>query len=228
MSKIRVLVVDDSVVIRRLVSDFLNSEPELEVVGVAANGRIALSKITQLQPEVVVMDVEMPELDGLATLAEIKKTHRSLPVIMFSTLTERGAGATLDALALGAVDYVTKPANVGSITEALNRVRLELVPKIKQFGGKGKKLGPTAPALTPMPRPAPVQPAARPIIAPGPSPRVDVVAIGVSTGGPDALLKLLPSFPEDFPVPIFAPSFINSGGLFLASVELFLFCFCFV
>src|SRR4051812_20533670 len=103
--RIRVLVVDDSVVYRRLVSDTLTEDPALEVVGTAANGKIALQKLTQVNPDLVILDVEMPEMDGLATLAELRKTHPSLPVIMFSVLTERGAEATLEALARGASSY---------------------------------------------------------------------------------------------------------------------------
>src|SRR6266705_2952945 len=113
MSKIRVLVVDDAVVFRRLVSDELSNDPALEVVGTAANGRIALARMPQVNPDFVILDIEMPEMDGLATLTELRKTYRHLPVIMFSALTERGAKATLDALALGATDYFTKPSNTG-------------------------------------------------------------------------------------------------------------------
>src|SRR5215831_17991612 len=131
MSKIRVLVVDDAVVFRRLVSDELANDPALEVVGTAANGRIALAKITQVNPDVVVLDVEMPELDGLATLKELRKRYPRLPVIMFSALTERGAAATLDALALGATDYFTKPANTGGLDGSLEVIREQLIPKIK-------------------------------------------------------------------------------------------------
>src|SRR6516162_10366754 len=119
MSKIRVLVVDDAVVFRRLLADELSSDPALEVVGTAANGRIALARMPQVNPDLVVLDVEMPEMDGLATLAEIRKTYPRLPVIMFSALTERGARATLDALALGATDYFTKPANAAGLDASL-------------------------------------------------------------------------------------------------------------
>src|SRR6478672_4875067 len=115
MPKFRVLVVDDAVVFRRLVSEELSRDPALEVVSTAANGRIALAKMSQVSPDVVILDVEMPEMDGLATLAELRKTYPRLPVIMFSALTERGAEATLDALALGATDYFTKPTNAGSL-----------------------------------------------------------------------------------------------------------------
>ena len=133
MPKIRVLLIDDAVVIRRLVGDVLNADPAIEVVGTAANGRIGLAKIPQVNPDLVTLDMEMPEMDGLETLKALRKTYPKLPVIMFSTLTARGAAATFDALALGANDYVTKPANVGSVAAAIERVREELVPKIKAF-----------------------------------------------------------------------------------------------
>ena len=104
MRKIRVLIVDDSVVIRRLLTDILARDPEIEVVGTAANGRIALQKLTQVNPDLVTLDIEMPELDGLATLPLLRKDYPKLPVIMFSTLTERGAAAMFEALARGATD----------------------------------------------------------------------------------------------------------------------------
>jgi two-component system chemotaxis response regulator CheB len=121
--KIRVLIVDDAVVFRRLVADELARDPALEVVGTAANGRIALAKMSQVNPEVVILDVEMPEMDGLATLKELRKTYPRLPVIMFSALTERGAEATLDALALGASDYFTKPASADGANACLGVIR---------------------------------------------------------------------------------------------------------
>src|ERR1700683_4830879 len=117
MPKIRVLVVDDAVVFRRAVADELAADPALEVVGTAANGRIALAKLSQLNPDLVVLDVEMPELDGLQTLAALRKTHPHVRVIMFSALTERGAEATLEALSLGASSYFTKPAKAGGLQD---------------------------------------------------------------------------------------------------------------
>ena len=98
MRKIRVLIVDDSAIIRQTVSDELGLDPEIEIAGTAPNGQIALAKMTQVNPDFVLLDVEMPVLDGLKTLCELKKTHRRIPVMMFSSLTERGADATLDAL----------------------------------------------------------------------------------------------------------------------------------
>ncbi|MCC7125881.1 MAG: response regulator, partial [Acidobacteria bacterium] len=141
MPKIRVLAVDDAVVVRRMVSDALDAEPDIEVVGVAANGRIALQKITQLAPDIITLDVEMPELDGIATVREIRKQWPDLPVIMFSTLTERGATATFDALAAGATDYCTKPANVGSVTAAQERIRQHLAPKLRLLTERARQRG---------------------------------------------------------------------------------------
>src|SRR5882757_3679313 len=115
MRKIRVLVVDDSVVVRRLLSDAIARDPALEVVGTASHGGIALKKLPLLNPDIVTMDVEMPEMDGLTALAEIRKLGLKLPVVMVSSLTERGAVATLDALALGATDYVTKPSGASGV-----------------------------------------------------------------------------------------------------------------
>lgn len=194
MPKIRVLVVDDAVVIRRTLSDVLGSDPDLEVVGTAANGRIALSKIRQLKPDLVTLDVEMPEMDGLEALAEIRKDYPKLPVIMFSSLTARGASVTLDALAGGANDYVTKPANANSKGAAEQSVRDELIPKIKVFCSKSIGIN-----RDPLPTPSKASDVAS---RSQPSQRVDIVAIGVSTGGPNALEEIIPALPADFPVAI--------------------------
>ena len=191
MSKIRVLVVDDAAVLRRAVSEELAADPAIEVVGTAANGRIALAKLPQVNPDLVILDVEMPELDGLATLREIRKNYPKLPVIMFSALTERGAEATLEALSLGATDYFTKPAGAGGLEESLRVIREELVPEIKTLCARPVAKAAFAPPATPAARPG----AAR--RAP-----VEVIAIGTSTGGPNALADLFAGLPADLPVPI--------------------------
>ena len=198
MPKIRILVVDDSVVVRRMVSDALASDPQLEIAGTAANGKIALAKIPQVNPDIVILDVEMPELDGIGTLLGIRKSLPALPVIMYSTLTQRGAEATLDALSKGATDYVTKPSNVGSAAQGLECIRTQLIPKIKAICIRVLGL--------PLPCPPTATVASKLIPArlafPRREERIDIVAIGVSTGGPNALASLMPTFPRDFPVPV--------------------------
>lgn len=199
--KIRVLVVDDSVVIRRLVTHALGEDDGIEVLGAAPNGVIALQRIRQLNPDVVTLDIEMPEMNGLDVLRQIRKSHPGVRVIMFSTLTERGATATIEALSLGASDYVTKAANAGSLEKSMLSLRSELVPKIKQFFRTGSA-GMTSSAPPP----------AKPSVIPAPAPTLfrpaksltsrKVVAIGVSTGGPNALAEVVPMFPKTFCLPI--------------------------
>ncbi|HEX5135658.1 MAG TPA: chemotaxis-specific protein-glutamate methyltransferase CheB [Planctomycetota bacterium] len=185
MANARVLVVDDSVVCRRLVASILDEAEGVEVVGTAPNGRIALDKVRQLAPDVVVLDIEMPEMDGLTALAELRRGHPAVKVVMFSVLTERGAAATLDALSLGAADYATKPAATADHADAVRAVREQLVPKVLALVAR-------APAASLLPPPAPPAPAAEPA----------VLAIAASTGGPDALPELLLALPREFPVPV--------------------------
>ncbi len=189
------LVVDDAVVVRKIITNCLEADPAIEVAGTAANGRIALTKIPQLKPDLVTLDILMPKLDGLGTLREIRKDYPRLPVIMFSTLTERGGMKTLEALSLGATDYVTKPSNVGGVSISMERIREELLPKVRHFGSLSAGIF-TPPAVRPAP--APPRRAAPSTLAE----RVDVVAIGISTGGPNALADLFPVFDKGFPVPV--------------------------
>jgi two-component system, chemotaxis family, protein-glutamate methylesterase/glutaminase len=198
--RIRVMVVDDSVVIRRLVTQALEQDPMIEVVGTASNGAIGLQRIPQFNPDVITLDIEMPDMNGLEMLRRIRREYPQLRVIMFSTLTERGAAVTLEALTLGADDYVTKVSNEGSLDRSMARLRQEMIPKIKQFfrvAAPGAAAAPAAKATVPA---LPVA-AAKPILQ-GLKLRPKVVVIGVSTGGPAALGAILPSFPASFPLPI--------------------------
>lgn len=193
MRKVRVLIVDDSTVMRRMLSDSLAADPQIEIAGTAAQGRIALAKIPQVNPDVVTLDMEMPEMDGVATLVEIRKLYPKLPVVMFSTLTQKGATATFDALAKGADDYVTKPANVGSVGAAMNSVRSELAPKLKALcPWIDSELLSRTPRTT-----SKLQGDSHKRIAP-----VEAVVIGSSTGGPNALQAVISDLPANFPVPI--------------------------
>ncbi len=189
----RILLVDDSPVVRRVLTDVISGDPQLEVVGTASNGRIALERIEQLKPNLVVLDIEMPEMDGLAALVELRKKHRRLPVIMFSTLTHRGAMATLDALTLGADDYVPKERNTLGLAAAIDDLRRDLLPKIHALCA----------------RDVPIEHKAKPVTTPPlsvlpklPERKIEIMAIGVSTGGPDALCKVIPAIPRDLPVPV--------------------------
>ena len=195
---IKVLVVDDSVVIRRLVKEILDADPRIEVVGVAQNGQIALSKLDELQPDAVTLDIEMPIMDGIACLRELRKKYPRIPVVMFSTLTERGAAGTMDALAAGASDYVTKPSNVGSVAESRQNISEQLIPKLIALTGARRLVVRT----TALPPPTPVPNAEKLGTGARRTAPFGVLAIGSSTGGPDALAVILKALPADLPVPV--------------------------
>ncbi|WP_242448343.1 chemotaxis response regulator protein-glutamate methylesterase [Cellulomonas sp. WB94] len=218
VGRIRVLVVDDSVVVRRLVTDALSQDPAIEVIGSAANGRLALTKVGQLAPDLVTMDVEMPEMNGIEAVRELRRAGHHMPIIMFSTLTERGAEATLDALVAGASDYVTKPSNTGSVQESLAQVAGQLLPKIKALVPRVQPVSASAFRATPpgaasltgaAPRAAGI--ARVPDGAhrlPGtlraePAPHaVRAVILGSSTGGPEALSRFVSGLSAPLPVPV--------------------------
>jgi two-component system chemotaxis response regulator CheB len=190
MRRLRVLIVDDSVVMRRMISDMVQSDPALEVAGIAHHGYIALAKIAQVTPDIVTLDLDMPEMDGMETLTRLRAEYPDLPVIIVSVLTERGTQLTLDALAMGASDYVTKPSGVMPNAASTAEVRHELISKIKSLGAAHLSRSPGWAKK----RALPTDDTAHS--------RVEIVVIGVSTGGPNALMQLLPEIPADFPVPV--------------------------
>ncbi|MFW6354307.1 MAG: protein-glutamate methylesterase/protein-glutamine glutaminase [Verrucomicrobiota bacterium] len=195
MPKLRGLVVDDAVMMRRLISMVLETDARIEVAGIAANGSLAIQKLTQLNPDFVTLDVEMPEMDGLATLRALRQTHPRLPVIMLSLATQRGAIVTLDALAAGASDYVTKPQNVANLDEAIALLQRSLLPKVHALCGSG--------GATPAP---PALPVAVPSADAGnrrgfPSP-LELICLATSTGGPNALSEIFAALDCAPPVPI--------------------------
>jgi two-component system chemotaxis response regulator CheB len=199
--KIRVMVVDDSAVIRRLVKRVLEQDPLLEVVGSAPNGAIALERIPELNPDILTLDIEMPDMDGLEMLRHLRRGYPRVRVIMLSTLTERGAAVTLEALTLGADDYVTKVSNEVSFARSMERLQEELIPKIRQFFHTPNE-GESAAVSTPEARPVPsFQWQGSPAVS-GTKTKPKVLLIGVSTGGPVALGSVLPKLPGDFPLPV--------------------------
>lgn len=190
MQPVRILVVDDAVVARRVISDILAAEEDFEVVGTAPDGNLALKKITRLQPDVVTLDIDMPNLDGMQTLSAIRSSFPKIRVIMVSNHTRRGASITVEALFSGASDYVTKAARTSSADEARTYLREQLVPKIRALAPAAGTAATVA--RTGAPRPVPRKRA----------PEIEVVVIGSSTGGPNALTAILEALPADFPVPV--------------------------
>jgi two-component system chemotaxis response regulator CheB len=202
-ARTRILIVDDSAVMRSLLRSLILADGGLDVAGTAADGATALSAVASLEPDLVLLDVEMPVMDGLATLRELRRRGHRVPVIMCSSLTQRGARVTIEALASGASDYVTKPVGQPGRLEALRVLSQELTPKICALAGK-LRLEPSSPVL---PTAASRMPQAGPLLfpplkAPVPAAAPAVLAIGVSTGGPAALEVLLPALPANFPLPV--------------------------
>jgi two-component system chemotaxis response regulator CheB len=191
--KFRILLIDDSLAVRHVLTNVISSDPQLELAGTASNGRIGLDRIEQLQPDLVVMDIEMPEMDGLATLAEVRKKRKRLPVIMFSALTHRGAASTLEALSLGADDYVPKKSNSMGLAESIEELRRTLLPKIHALCSRDLPEPPMPAAAAAKAAPVPPRQAER---------KIELVVLGISTGGPEILWKVLPDIPADLPVPM--------------------------
>jgi len=191
--KTRILVVDDSVVARKIISDILNEEESFEVVGTAANGRIALAKVPILSPDVVTLDVDMPEMGGLEMLAALRSEYPDTKVVMVSNLTKRGAQTTVDALFLGASDYVTKATMSESPEQAKRFMQEQLVPKIHALAD---------PRHAPRIRRHTAKPQVIPAAKTQSTGKIQLLAIGASTGGPNALSTVLQSLPRNFPVPI--------------------------
>lgn len=182
--KIRVLLVDDSLAYRQLLRNELELDDEIEVVSHAVNGRLALPRIRTYQPDFVILDQEMPEMDGLETLRVIRDTWPAVGVIMFSSHTVEGARVTMQALEMGALDFVPKPVGVVDLRAY---VRMNVTARIKQLARKQDA------------RPNALKPVVRAASVPG---GADVCAIGISTGGPVALREFLGFLPADFPVGI--------------------------
>jgi two-component system, chemotaxis family, protein-glutamate methylesterase/glutaminase len=184
--KIRVLIVDDSFFMRKVITDFLHSDPAIEVVGQAADGAEALQRIAELHPQVVTLDIEMPVMNGLETLKAIVSAPRYPSVVMVSGYVQPGADITLQCLAMGAADFVLKPS--GSFSLDMDKVKEVLIKKVKDAAEVDTTKAHAA--LPPAPKTWHFRKTG------------GVVIIGASTGGPAALELLLPTFPKNFPCPI--------------------------
>ncbi len=187
--RIRVLIVDDSALVRKLLRDVMVGDPDMEVVGTATNGVEAIRAIAELEPDVVTMDINMPEMDGLTALEYIMRKH-PLPVVMLSALAQKGATATLKALELGAVDFITKPSHYPS---SVKEVRDEVVLKVKTASQARNYIMKERAGRRARRKAA----STRSATAGG-----KIVVIGSSAGGPKALAEIMPRFPEDTPAAI--------------------------
>lgn len=211
---VRVLVADDSVLFRRVMTDVLQSLPDVEVVGSAPNGKMAVQKVKDLKPDLLTLDIEMPEMDGIAVLDALRQAKADTMVVVVSALTQRGGRLTMKALEKGALDFITKPDAAGA-EESRAVIARELAPRVKALAHRRAvrsilKATPQAPA--PLYRrmgAAPAVPTAGEIAHAGdgrvratPLTKPEMVLIGVSTGGPNALAQVLPAIPATLGVPV--------------------------
>ncbi len=221
--KLRVLVVDDSSLFRRVVSDALALLPDVEVVGTAPNGKIALERALTLSPDLITLDIEMPEMSGLEVLDALKSRGINVGVVIVSALTLKGGDLTIRALERGAFDFITKPID-GDPKTNLTTISNKLAPIVSAYRRRWeiRSILNQTPQAASAPRVADPSPATKPANRPSISRKSDLVLIGISTGGPNALAKLLPALPSNFPVPMLVvqhmpPLFTKSMAASLAS-----------
>lgn len=197
--KYKVLVVDDSNFFQRRLKEIINEHPELEVVGVAANGREAVDMAAALLPDIISMDYEMPVLDGVSAIKEIM-AHRPVPILMFSSMTYEGARITLDALAAGAVDFI--PKDFAEISRNSQLLKKKLHQRLLEIIKSQRRT--TAAPVKEAEAPAPLERPQRAVVSDDSAlkRRVSLLVIGASTGGPVALTELLAQLPLTFPLPI--------------------------
>lgn len=194
-----VLIVDDSVVFRASISRALEGEKDIQIVGVARNGKIAIEKLKTLKVDLITLDIEMPVMDGIETLKHIRKDNKKIAVLMFSSLTQFGAKKTIEALGLGADDFLSKTADGAGIDENTEMIKRELVPKILQFVPRFVFEAEAVPLKTKPTRPAKIQRDTTDILK---HTRPNIICIGSSTGGPEALRKIFSSLRNDNGIPI--------------------------
>ena len=189
-----VLIVDDSALMRNLVSKIFEDVPDIKVAGTAINGIFALQKINQLKPDAIILDLEMPEMNGIEFLQERKKMGITIPVIILSSQARKGAKITIEALELGASDFVLKPS--GSVSHDIYKTKDTLVELVRFFGNKYRKTRGFTSEKTEFLKQKQETP------KPAKQSKIDIIAIGISTGGPNALRHVLPHLSPQLPVPV--------------------------
>lgn len=215
-SRLRVLVVDDAVIVRRLVAQALARDPEIEVAGTASDGDIALTQLAKVPVDIVTLDIDMPHMNGMATLKEIRSRWPELPVVIFTGMPEPGP-AELEALALGASDVVQKLPHEGNMLNALEWVQERLAPRLKQVVAACQARPAARPATAPARKPVAAEPAAPEgpiVLRPRPAgrgTRPQVLLVGSSTGGPNALELFFARLPADFPLPMVVVQHMPAG-----------------
>jgi two-component system chemotaxis response regulator CheB len=199
---IRVLVVDDTVVYRKIISDVLAQIEGVEIVGTAHNGKAAMVKIASLKPDLLTLDIEMPEMSGLEVLEQLPSKAPNVGAVMLSTLTQEGGRLTMKALELGAFDFIPKPQS-GSMVENRETIKNALEPIIKAFA-RGKSIRSILRGQQPQKQPLTrkIKPVRRTAGSTARGSSSEIVAIGISTGGPNALAQMLPKLPTKTGVPI--------------------------
>ncbi|GMO20647.1 MAG: chemotaxis response regulator protein-glutamate methylesterase [Spirochaetaceae bacterium] len=208
---INVLVVDDSALMRKLVSAMIEEEKELHVVGTAMNGKFALEKIPKLNPDIIVLDIEMPEMNGIEFLKERKKRGIHIPVIVLSSVAEKGAAVTMECISLGASDFVTKPSgsisvDVATVKERVNSLLLAYGKQYQRLYKRTQNAGAESEKNTKTPS----CPAKKitPVLMPG---RIELIVLGVSTGGPDALRVVLKNLSPNLRPPMIIVQHMPAG-----------------
>lgn len=203
---LKILVVDDTVVFRKIISETLSSMPDVEVVGTASNGRLALKNIAELKPDFITLDVDMPEMDGLEVLEELKRQQSDVGVVMVSALTLKGSQLTIRALELGAFDFIPKP-DCGTLEQNREKTKNALQPIVRAFSRRKEirsilKGSNATSAIAPSTTQRKNFPETFNLPGTVPKNKWDLLALGISTGGPNALTQLLPVFPGDLGVPL--------------------------
>lgn len=205
MGKIKVLTVDDSALMRKIISDMINEETDMEVIGTARNGEDLLDKLSKGMPDIITLDVEMPKMDGITALRELKKRNINIPVIVLSSISKTGTQLTMDCLQAGAFDFLPKPS--GTISLDINKVKVELIEKIRAAYGRTSNQSKSS-AKTASIEPKKMDYNINKRIT---SEKIDAVVIGASTGGPKALYSVITVLPENIGVPVFVVQHMPVG-----------------
>ena len=202
------IVVDDSALMRKIISDMINGQAEMEVIDVARNGEELFAKISRCMPDVITLDIEMPKMDGMTTLKQLKKTNINVPVIMISSISKTGTELTIECLELGAFDFIAKPS--GAISLDINKVEAELASKIKlAFVQNTGRTNLTYEKNFKINREIPQKGATR--VGSAVHRNIEVVVIGASTGGPKALYKVITALPDNLGVPVLVVQHMPMG-----------------